>query len=234
MSKVSVLIPCFNESLTIKDVVCDFKTYIPDADIYVYDNCSTDNTDEIARQSGAIVKYSPVKGKGNVIRQMFSEVESDVYILVDGDSTYSAKDVSKLLELTDSYDMVIGDRLSSTYFTENKILFRNFGNRLVRFLVNFMFKSDVRDIMTGYRAFSKDFVKSFSAKSNNFEIETEMTIHAIKNGFNIGTVLIDYKDRPDGSKSKLNTVKDGMRVVMFIFKEFFNNDKKHTEQKRIV
>lgn len=217
--KVAVLIPCYNESQTIAKVVKDFKRSIPYADIYVYDNNSIDNSDVLAKDAGAIVKYEYQQGKGNVIRRMLREVEADCYVMVDGDDTYPADNVGELIKYVIDYqfDMVIGDRLSSTYFFENKRPFHNSGNKLVRTLINVIFNSNVRDIMTGYRAFSRRFVKNFPVMSKGFEIETEMTIHALDKNFSIKEVSINYKDRPSGSESKLNTFSDGFKVLKMIF-----------------
>lgn len=225
MNKIAVLIPCYNESKTIAKVIKDFKNELPEADIYVYDNNSTDDTVKIAMDSGAIVRHEYMQGKGNVIRRMFREIDADCYIMTDGDDTYPANQAREMcnLILEGKAQMVVGDRLSSTYFTENKRLFHNFGNVLVRFLVNKTFKSNVRDIMTGYRAFSKIFVKSFPVISSGFEIETEMTIHALDKRMKLENVLIDYRDRPQGSVSKLNTVSDGLKVLKTItalFKQY--------------
>ncbi len=216
---IAVLIPCYNESMTIQKVVRDFKAALPDADIYVYDNNSTDNTDSLAREAGAIVRYERRQGKGNVIRTMFREIQADCYLIVDGDDTYPASHAGEMAELVlkEKADMVVGDRLSSTYFTENKRLFHNSGNIVVRKLVNRFFKGNVTDIMTGYRAFSYLFVKSFPVLSEGFEIETEMTIHALDRNFHIRSIPVDYRDRPDGSFSKLNTYADGGRVLRTIF-----------------
>ena len=224
-NKIAVLIPCYNESKTIEKVVKDYKRVLPDADIYVYDNNSTDGTDEIARNAGAIVKYETKQGKGNVIRTMFREIEADCYLIIDGDDTYPAEDAKKMCDyvLNDNVDMVIGDRLSSTYFTENKRLFHNFGNRIVRWSINTIFKSKINDIMTGYRAFSYQFVKTYPVLSKGFEIETEMTIHAIDKNFTLKEIPVQYRDRPEGSVSKLNTYKDGVKVIKTIatlFKEY--------------
>ena len=223
--KIAVLIPCYNESKTIKKVVEDYKKALPEADIYVYDNNSSDHTDEIARKAGAIVKYEYRQGKGNVIRSMFKDIDADCYLMIDGDDTYPASNAKEMCDLIleKKADMVIGDRLSSTYFTENKRPFHNFGNRLVRGLINFLFESDVRDIMTGYRAFSYEFVKTFPVLSKGFEIETEMTIHALDKNFLLKEVKVGYRDRPAGSVSKLNTYRDGFRVLKTIgrlFKEY--------------
>lgn len=221
-AKIAVLIPCYNERQTIKKVVEDFRNALPEADIYVYDNNSSDHTDDIAREAGAIVNYEYKQGKGNVIRSMFRNIQADCYLMIDGDDTYSPDYARKMvsLVLNNNYDMVIGDRLSSTYFIENKRAFHNFGNVLVRKLVNFLFKGDITDIMTGYRAFSPLFVKSFPVLAKGFEIETEMTIHALDKNLNIKSVPITYRDRPDGSVSKLNTYRDGYKVIMTIFRLF--------------
>ena len=220
--KIAVLIPCYNESKTIEKVVKDFKTVLPTADIYVYDNNSSDGTDKIAQNAGAIVKYERRQGKGNVIRSMFHDIDADCYIMVDGDDTYEAKDATKIVEavLKHDADMVIGDRLSSTYFLENKRPFHNVGNKTVRFLINKLFKNNIKDIMTGYRGFSKKFVKTFPVISKGFEIETEMTIHALDKNFYIEEFPIEYRDRPVGSESKLNTVSDGIKVIKTIAKLF--------------
>lgn len=225
MNKIAVLIPCYNESKTIVKVVRDFKAELPEADIYVYDNNSTDNTAELAKNAGAIVRHEYMQGKGNVIRRMFREIDADCYLMIDGDDTYSPKQAREMcnLILEKKAEMVVGDRLSSTYFAENKRMFHNFGNVLVRLLVNIIFNNNVRDIMTGYRAFSKTFVKSFPIISGGFEIETEMTIHALDKRMKIENVLIDYRDRPEGSVSKLNTISDGIKVIFTIaslFKQY--------------
>lgn len=224
-SKIAVLIPCYNESKTIEKVVKDYKRVLKDADIYVYDNNSTDGTDEIARKAGAIVKYEYRQGKGNVIRSMFRDIDASCYLMVDGDDTYPAEDAKKMCDLIleRKADMVIGDRLSSTYFKENKRPFHNFGNRIVRWLINKLFKNNIKDIMTGYRAFSYEFVKTFPILSKGFEIETEMTIHAVDKNFMLVEMPVSYRDRPSGSVSKLNTYKDGIRVLKTIatlFKEY--------------
>ena len=223
--KIAVLIPCYNESMTIEKVVKDYKKVLPNADIYVYDNNSTDGTDKIAKKAGAIVRYEYRQGKGNVIRTMFREIDADCYLMIDGDDTYPAENAKEMCDLVLSgrADMVIGDRLSSTYFNENKRPFHNFGNRIVRFLINFLFKNKVKDIMTGYRAFSKEFVKGFPVLSKGFEIETEMTIHAVDKNYKLVEVKVDYRDRPKGSVSKLNTYSDGIKVIRMIatlFKEY--------------
>lgn len=217
--KTAVLIPCYNEELTIKKVILDFKKALPKADIYVYDNNSTDNSYEIAKDTGAIVKREYRQGKGNVVRSMFRDIDADCYILVDGDDTYPAeasKEIEELI-LSKKVDMVIGDRLSSTYFEENKRRFHNSGNKLVRKLINTIFKSDISDIMTGMRGFSYEFVKSFPISSKEFEIETEMTIFALNHNFLIKELPIEYRDRMDGSESKLNTFSDGYKVISLLF-----------------
>ena len=218
MDKIAVLIPCYNESLTVQKVVTDWKTALPEATVYVYDNNSTDGTDELARQAGATVRYEYQQGKGNVIRRMFREIDAQVYVMVDGDDTYPADCAREMVDLVLSrqVDMVVGDRLSSTYFTENKRPFHNFGNTLVRFSINTLFSANIRDIMTGCRAFSYEFVKTFPVLSGGFEIETEMTIHALDKNLHIANVVIPYKDRPEGSASKLNTVSDGLKVLKTI------------------
>lgn len=226
--KIAVLIPCYNESKTIEKVVNDYKKELPNADIYVYDNNSSDGTDKIAKKAGAIVKYEHRQGKGNVIRTMFKEIDADCYLMIDGDDTYPSEHAKEMVNyvLEDKVDMVIGDRLSSTYFEENKRPFHNFGNKLVRSLINTLFKSNVRDIMTGYRAFSYDFVKTFPVLSKGFEIETEMTIHALDKNFSLKEIPVEYRDRPAGSESKLNTFSDGFKVLKTIgrlFKEYKPN-----------
>ena len=223
--KIAVLIPCYNESKTIEKVVKDYKNALPEADIYVYDNNSSDGTDKIARDAGAIVRYETKQGKGNVIRTMFREIDADCYLMIDGDDTYPAESAREMCNyvLENDVDMVIGDRLSSTYFQENKRPFHNFGNKLVENLINKIFRSDIVDIMTGYRAFSYRFVKTFPVLSKGFEIETEMTIHAIDKNFTLKEVSVQYRDRPEGSESKLNTFSDGMKVIKTIatlFKEY--------------
>lgn len=225
MQKIAVLIPCYNESLTIAKVVTDFKACLPSAEIYVFDNNSTDGSAEIAMEAGAIVKHVFQQGKGNVIRKMFREVDADCYLMIDGDDTYPAEEAEKVIRpiLEGRADMVTGDRLSSTYFQENKRAFHNSGNVLVRRLINIIWRKELRDIMSGYRAFSKSFVKLFPVMSSGFEIETEMTIHALDKRFQIVEVPIQYKDRPEGSFSKLNTFSDGFKVIKTIitlFKEY--------------
>ena len=221
-NKIAVLIPCYNESKTIEKVVKDYKKALPDADIYVYDNNSTDNTDKIASSAGAIVRYEYKQGKGNVIRSMFRDIEADCYLMIDGDDTYPKENAKEMCDLilSGKADMVIGDRLSSTYFKENKRLFHNFGNRLVRLFINKIFKNKIKDIMTGYRAFSYDFVKGFPVLSKGFEIETEMTIHAVDKNYKLVEIPVEYRDRPNGSVSKLNTISDGIKVLKTIGRLF--------------
>lgn len=220
MDKIAVLIPCYNESKTVEKVVRDFKKELPEATIYVYDNNSTDNTAELAKEAGAIVRHEYQQGKGNVIRRMFREIEAECYIMTDGDDTYPAEYAREMTNkvLEKNVDMVVGDRLSSTYFEENKRPFHNMGNSVVRKSINFLFKSEIKDIMTGYRAFSYQFVKSFPVLSKGFEIETEMSIHAIDKNMYIDNVIIEYRDRPEGSESKLNTYSDGFKVLMTILR----------------
>lgn len=222
MDRVAVLIPCYNEEKTIRKVIEGFRKNLPNAKIYVYDNNSTDKTAEIARSAGAIVRYEPLQGKGNVIRRMFREIDAACYLMVDGDNTYDPRCSKELVDLVLKHkvDMAIGDRLSSTYFKENKRRFHGMGNRLVRFLINKLFKSNIQDIMTGYRAFSYDFVKTFPVLSKGFEIETEMTIHALDKNFYIKEIPINYRDREKGSESKLNTYRDGFRVIKTILRLF--------------
>ena len=226
MDKVAVLIPCYNEAKTIKKVVEDFKRELPEAKIYVYDNNSKDGTDKIAKDAGAIVKYETRQGKGNVIRTMFREIEAECYVMVDGDDTYPAESAREMVDavLNENVDMVIGDRLSSTYFTENKRPFHNFGNVSVRAVINRIYKSDIRDVMTGLRAFSYKFVKTFPVLSKGFELETEMTIHSLDRNMKVKNIIIDYRDRPADSPSKLNTVSDGIKVYKTIF-GFYKNYK---------
>ncbi len=222
IDRIAVMIPCYNEAATIGKVVQDFRRVLPDSVIYVYDNNSSDDTAKIAAENGAVVRHEYLRGKGNVMRRMFREIDAECYIITDGDDTYPVENAPEMarLVLENNADMVIGDRLSSTYFTENKRLFHNFGNSLVRFSINFLFKSDIRDIMTGYRAFSYKFIKTFPVLSRSFEIETEMTIHAIHNNLQIENVVIGYRDRPEGSVSKLNTYSDGIKVLRTIIKLF--------------
>ena len=222
MDKIAVLIPCYNEAKTIKKVVNDFKRVLPDACIYVYDNNSTDGTAEIALEAGAVVCHEYLQGKGNVIRRMFRDINALCYIMVDGDDTYPAESAVEMADmvLRRNTDMVVGDRLSSTYFSENKRPFHNFGNTLVRKTINLLFGSEIKDIMTGYRAFSYQFVKTFPVLSRGFEIETEMTIHALYNNMQVENSVITYRDRPEGSVSKLNTYSDGIKVLKTILRMF--------------
>ena len=220
--KIAVLIPCYNESKTIAKVVGDFKKQLPEADIYVYDNNSTDNTADIARQAGAIVRYEQRQGKGNVIRRMLADIEADCYLLVDGDDTYPSDNAKEMCDivLNEHYDMVIGDRLSSTYFQENKRPFHDYGNRFVRYAINQIFHSDIKDIMTGYRALSRHLVMSVPLLSEGFEIETELTINVLDNQLRIKQIPVEYRDRPIGSTSKLSTFKDGIKIIATIFRLF--------------
>ena len=211
MDDIAVLIPCYNEAQTIRKVVTDWKKELPEAVIYVYDNNSNDDTAVIAEEAGAIVRHEYMQGKGNVIRRMFREIDAKAYIMVDGDDTYPAEYGRKMVNcvLQKNADMVVGDRLSSTYFQENKRPFHNFGNSIVRASINFLFHTEIKDIMTGYRAFSFQFAKSFQVLSRGFEIETEMSIHAVDKNMQVENVVIEYRDRPVGSESKLNTYSDG-------------------------
>lgn len=224
--KIAVLIPCYNEEVTIKKVIEDFKKVLPESDIYVYDNNSKDKTAQIARENGAIVVKEPRQGKGNVVRSMFRKIEADYYVMVDGDDTYPAEFVKELLKpiIAGEADMTIGDRLSNgTYMSENKRAFHNFGNNLVKGLIGKLFKNDINDIMTGYRAFNKFFVKTMPVLSEGFEIETEMSIHALDKKFLLKEIPIDYRDRPEGSNSKLNTYSDGIKVlrtILSLFKDY--------------
>lgn len=222
MDKIAVLVPCYNEGKTIEKVVTDFKRVLPEAVIYVYDNNSTDGTAEIAAKAGAVVRHEYYQGKGNVIRRMFQEVDAECYLMVDGDDTYPAESAREMADkvLERNVDMVVGDRLSSTYFEENKRPFHNFGNSIVRWGINTFSKNDIKDIMTGYRAFSYRFVKTFPVLSKGFEIETEMSIHAIDKNMFVENVVIDYRDRPEGSVSKLNTYSDGIKVIGTIVRLF--------------
>lgn len=220
--KIAVLIPCYNESKTIAKVVSDFRKQLPEANIYVYDNNSTDNTADIARQAGAIVRYEQRQGKGNVVRRMLADIEADCYLLVDGDDTYPSDNAKEMCDivLNEHYDMVIGDRLSSTYFQENKRPFHDYGNRFVRYAINQIFHSDIKDIMTGYRALSRHLVMSVPLLSEGFEIETELTINVLDNQLRIKQIPIEYRDRPIGSTSKLSTFKDGIKIIGTIFRLF--------------
>ncbi len=222
MDKIAVLIPCYNEEITIRKVICDAREALPEATIYVYDNNSTDQTVAIAKEEGAIVRSERQQGKGNVIRRMFREIEAQCYLMIDGDDTYPLTNAREMVELVleKKSDMVVGDRLSSTYFEENKRPFHNFGNSIVRGSINTLFQSNIKDIMTGYRAFSYEFVKTFPVLSKGFEIETEMTIHAVHKNMQVDNVIVDYRDRPDGSESKLNTYSDGIKVISMIIRLF--------------
>ena len=224
VDKIAVLIPCYNEEKTIRKVVTDWKNSLPEAVIYVYDNNSSDGTAAIAKEAGAVVRHEYQQGKGNVIRRMFREIDAECYLMVDGDDTYPAEYGRQMADLVleKKTDMVVGDRLSSTYFEENKRPFHNFGNSLVRGSINHLFNTNIRDIMTGYRAFSFLFVKSFPVLSKGFEIETEMSIHAVEKNMRIENVIIEYRDRPEGSESKLNTFEDGFKVLTTIFKLYKN------------
>lgn len=224
MDKIAVLLPCYNENQTIGKVVDDFRRVLPEATIYVYDNNSTDGTAETALAHGAIVRHEYKQGKGNVIRRMFREIDAECYVMADGDDTYPAESAREMcdLVLNKKVDMVVGDRLSSTYFAENKRPFHNFGNSLVRKMISFLFKSDIKDIMTGYRVFGYNFVKTFPIVSRGFEIETEMTIHAVENNMYVENVVIQYRDRCEGSESKLNTYSDGFKVIKTVWRMFRN------------
>ena len=224
MEKIAVLIPCYNEKLTIKKVIDDFKNILPDSVIYVYDNNSVDESDKIARDAGAIVRYERKQGKGNVVRTMFREIDAECYVMVDADDTYSLDKVKEMCDyvLNDGYDMVIGDRLSSSYFAENKRQFHGFGNTFVRYVINSFFNTDIKDIMTGFRCLSYNFAKTFPVLSKGFEIETEMTIHSVYHNMNIKNVTINYKDRIEESPSKLDTIPDGIKVIKTIFKLYKN------------
>ncbi len=224
MDRIAVLIPCYNEAKTIEKVVSDFRRELPEATIYVYDNNSSDGTAEIAEKAGAVVRHEYQQGKGNVIRRMFREIDAECYLMVDGDDTYPADHARQLVQpvLEKNVDMVVGDRLSSTYFTENKRPFHNFGNSIVRFFINRFFHSDIKDIMTGYRAFGFHFVKTFPVLSKGFEIETEMSIHAIDKNMSTENVVINYRDRVEGSESKLNTYSDGAKVLCTIARLYKN------------
>lgn len=222
MDRIAVLIPCYNEARTIGKVVSDFRAVLPEAAVYVYDNNSTDGTAEIAAAAGAIVRHEYQQGKGNVIRRMFREIDAECYVMTDGDDTYPAESAPEMVRLVleRQADMVVGDRLSSTYYEENKRPFHNLGNRIVRSSINALFHSEIKDIMTGYRAFSLNFVKTFPVLSRGFEIETEMSIHAIDKNMAVQNVVIDYRDRPEGSVSKLSTFSDGFRVLRTILRLF--------------
>lgn len=225
--RVAVLIPCYNEEMTIKKVITDWKRALPDATIYVYDNNSDDRTAEIALKTGATVGYEPQRGKGNVIRRMFAEIEADCYILTDGDDTYPADQAADMVrEITKGADMVVGDRLSTTYFTENKKKVHEFGNRYVRLMIKHLFHAGVSDVMTGCRALNRKFVKNFRVESNGFEIETEMTIFALQNKMTISSVPIQYRDRPKGSKSKIHAFTDGARIIFTIWEMYLRQKMK--------
>ena len=222
MKKIAIIIPCYNEELTIANVINDCKKYLPQAEIYVCDNNSTDKTGEIAKSLNVTVKHEKRQGKGNALRKMFREVDADCYVIVDGDSTYPLNNIEQMcsLVLNKNVDMVIADRLSTTYFKQNKRLFHNIGNKFVCFLINKLFHNNIKDIMSGYRAMSKLFIKSYPVLSEGFEIETEMTLHALDKKFLIEEVPVDYKNRPDGSVSKLNTFSDGILVLKTMFTLF--------------
>lgn len=224
MDKIAVLIPCFNEEKTIAKVVRDVKENLPEAVVYVYDNNSTDKTVELAKEAGAKIRYEFKQGKGNVIRRMFREIDARCYLMIDGDDTYPLNCAGEMVDkvLNRGADMVVGDRLSSTYFTENKRPFHNFGNSLMRTGINWLFHTDIKDIMTGYRAFSYEFVKTFPVFSKGFEIETEMTIHAVNYNMHVENVVVEYRDRPEGSVSKLNTYSDGFKVIRKMFQLYKN------------
>ncbi len=224
MDRIAILIPCYNEEKTIEKVINDAKRILPEAVVYVYNNNSTDKTVEIAQRAGAVVRHEKMQGKGNVIRRMFREIDAECYIMVDGDDTYPLESMKEMAEivLNGEADMVVGDRLSSTYYTENKRPFHNMGNSMVRFTINKLFDCDIKDIMTGYRAFGYGFVKTFPVLSKGFEIETEMTIHAVNNQMHVENVVVEYRDRPEGSESKLNTFSDGAKVLGTIIKLYKN------------
>ena len=224
MDEIAVLIPCYNEEKTVAKVVADYRAALPGAVVYVYDNNSTDRTAALAAEAGAVVRHEYQQGKGNVLRRMFREIDARCYLLVDGDDTYPADAAPAMVRAVQEHgaDMVVGDRLSSTYFTENKRPFHNFGNSLVRFSINRLFGTDIQDIMTGYRAFSFNFVKTYPVLSRGFEIETEMSIHAVQRRMQVENVVIDYRDRPEGSVSKLNTYSDGAKVLRTILRLYKN------------
>ena len=224
MSKIAILVPCYNEEVTVRKVVTDALTYVPEATVYVYDNNSTDRTAEEAKAAGAVVVKAEKQGKGNVFKQMFEEIDADVYITIDGDDTYDLKQARVMIDkvINEGCDMVIGDRLTSNYFKNKNLPFHSFGNRLVRFLVNHMFHYKFTDIMTGLRALSPNFVKNIKIVSNGFQVETEFSIYAAKHKLKIGTVEVDYKDRPEGSFTKTKAIRDGIKIVNMIFKLKFN------------
>lgn len=225
MDKIAILIPCYNEEMGILNVIQDVKKYLPEATIYVYDNNSTDKTVEIASKAGALIRYEKKQGKGNVVKTMFKEIDAECYIMVDGDDTYDLKSLKEMARriLEDKDDMVIGDRLNGSYFKENKRMLHGFGNKIVKASVNCLFGSKNPDIMTGLRAFSYTFIKSFPSSTTGFEIETEMSIFATLNNFKMSSIVIEFKDRPEGSFSKVNTIKDGVKIMNFIFKLFVKN-----------
>lgn len=224
MDSIAVLIPCYNEARTVAKVVADYRAALPQATVYVYDNNSTDGTADLAAAAGAVVRKERQQGKGNVLRRMFREIDAECYLLVDGDDTYPAEAAPEMVRAVRERgaDMVVGDRLSSTYFTENKRPFHNFGNSLVRFCINRLFGSQIKDIMTGYRAFSFQFVKTYPVLARGFEIETEMSIHAVERNMRIENIVIEYRDRPAGSESKLNTYSDGLKVLRTIVRLYKN------------
>ena len=224
MDSIAIIIPCYNEKKTIKKVVTDCKYYLPEAKVYVCDNNSIDGSDEIAKNVGADVYYERKQGKGNAVRTMLRQIDAKCYVIVDADDTYDLSNIKDMcdLVLNDNIDMVVGDRLSSTYFNENKRLFHNFGNKLVLYIINKFFDTNIRDVMTGFRCLSYEFAKTFPIVSKNFEIETEMTIHAVYHNMNIQNIIIGYKDRPKDSPSKLNTIKDGVKVIKMIFSLYKN------------
>lgn len=223
---IAVIIPCYNEALTIGKVIDDFRSELPEATVYVYDNNSTDGTAEIARTRGAIVKYEPRQGKGNVCRQMFRDIDADCYLMVDGDDTYPAESARSLCApiLAGEADMVVGDRLSNgAYAQQNARAFHGFGNDLVRAMIRWIYGYGFEDVMTGYRAMSRPFVKTFPVLSEGFQIETELSIHAVDRRWRIADVPVEYRNRPEGSVSKLNTVRDGLKVIAMIgtlFKDY--------------
>ncbi len=221
MDKIAILIPCYNEEITIKKVIEDFRRQIPSADIYVYNNNSTDKTAQIAENCGAIVKNESNQGKGNVVRRMFKEIEADIYVMVDGDDTYPAESVQELIQpiINQEADMTVGNRISNgRYKKQNTRAFHNLGNNLVVKIVNKLLKTDLKDVMSGYRAFNKKFVKTVQITTSNFEVETEMTLQAINKNLRIKEIAIEYRDRPKGSKSKLKTIKDGRSIIKTIIK----------------
>lgn len=220
---IAALVPCYNESQTIAKVCDDFKKYLPEATVYVYDNNSTDDTARIAAEHGAVVVHEGRQGKGNVVRQMLRDIDADCYVMVDGDDTYPIEQVREVIApiLDGAADHVVGDRLSNgTYAAENKRAGHGFGNDLVRWLIKVLYGFEYTDVMTGYRAFNREFAKTLPVLSPGFEIETELSIHAVDKNWRIAQVPIDYRDRPEGSESKLNTVSDGIKVLKMIFSLF--------------